>query len=157
MNDPRLEIVGVHPVRAREDLVREQATILCGDALEGTELAEALARAREQIESAVLVEVLVSNPDRRFRVDDFVQKDEAKPESSWQAPYAEAYLTEDGLTLLSRWELPSSLPKRFRVAFFLHYWKPNVALQTTYGQLACPEPTSMPNRLSALVPYEPTD
>lgn len=157
MSVPQIEVLGVYRIAVTDELVQQQADVLYGDDLPPDEQAEALARCREQLESVVLIEAQVSSADKRFRVDDFTQANPDLPRESWQAAWAEAYLSADGSKLLARWDEPEVLPEVFRIAFFLHWWQPTAPLVTSYGNIGCPAPDAMPDRLQQLVPYETID
>jgi hypothetical protein len=154
---PKVEVLGVYRLPAAEDLFREQFDILYGYPMSAGERRNAEQQCREQLESVVLVEAVVSNRDRRFRVGDFAQAQAGQPKENWQVAWAEAFLTEDGESLsVARWsDAPPDDP--LRVAFFIHYWDPAQPLQSSYGAVQCPAPQPMPERLSRLVPYEPVD
>ena len=157
MAQPTIEFLGVYSLPVTNDLLREQTDILYGSDLAGAERRDAERQCREQLESTVLVEVLVRNRDKRFNLGDFSQPQHGVPRDNWQVAWAEAYLSEDGEELLvERW---GDAPKAdaFRVAFFIHCWNPNAQLLTSYGELRCPEVKKMPERLQKLVPYELVD
>ena len=157
MPEPTVEVLGVYQLDVTEYLVREQQSILYPDA-EGDEFAAAEAETREQLESVVLIEVLVHNRDARLKMGEFAQPRQGVDDpDDWQVAWAEAFLSLDGKCLaVPRW---SEAPEvgDLRVAFYIHYWRPDVALMTSYGPVACPKPQSMPERLRQLVPYEPVD
>jgi hypothetical protein len=155
MAQPTIEVLGVYSIPVTKELLREQTDILYGTDLAADERRDAEFQCREQLESTVLVEVLVRDRDQRFGVGDFCQPQEGVPRSSWQVAWAEAFLSEDGERLIvERW---SNAPEAgsFRVAFFIHLWKSSAPLMTSYGDLHCPEVKMMPERLQKLVPYEP--
>lgn len=157
MAQPIIEVLGVHSIPVTKELLQEQADILYGAVLSGAERLDAERQCREQLESTVLVEILIRNRDKRFNVGDFSQPQEGVPRDNWQAAWAEAYLSEGGEELLvERW---SDAPKAdcFRIAFFIHCWNSAAPLLTSYGELRCPAVTKMPERLQELVPYEPVD
>jgi len=157
MAQPTIEVLGVYSLPVTDELLQEQTDILHGSDLTGAERRRAEGQCREQLESTVLVEVLVRACDNRFDVGGFSQPQDGMPRENWQAAWAEAYLSEDGERLLvERWGDP---PKsdNFRVAFFIHYWKPAKPLLTSYGEVACTAVKQMPERLRRLVPYEPVD
>ena len=102
---------------------------------------------REQLGSTVLVEVLFENRDDSFQLRDFTQSQEGMPKANWQAPWAEAYLSEDGESLLvERWSDPPGTAN-FRAAFFIHCWDLGSPLLSSYGELSCPPLKDMPVRL----------
>ena len=148
------QIVGVYALPVDQEMVAEQAQILYGD----DAAAEELEQAREQLESTVLVEVLVSDADAKFDLGDFAQEDPQQPRENWQAPWAVAFLSPEGERLLA--EHAGPLPRNranFRAAFYLHYWKPGQPLVTSYGRLSTVPPSVMPERLMRLVPYKLVD
>jgi hypothetical protein len=154
---PTIEVLGVHAIPVTNDLVREQTDILYGPDVADVDRHHAERRCREQLESTVLVEVLVRSRDQRFDIGHFSQPQEGVSRENWQVAWAEAYLAEDGEELLvERWgKAPEA--DSFRVAFFIHCWNPAAPLMTSYGVLRCPPVSPMPPRLQELVPYEPVD
>src|SRR5215207_3955423 len=81
-------------------------------------------RLRRLMDSAAILEVLVSNPDKNFRIGAFVQSNPSQAESLWQVAWNEKFLTSDGEKLLEpdrKRRLPDS--KQYRVVFVIHLWK----------------------------------
>lgn len=150
MAQPKIEVLGVYRLDITEEMLREQHSILYGYAKTPDLLSKTRRECRELLESAVLIEVLVSNRDKRFHAGDI--------HTFWgQHAYAEAYLAIDGESLLvERWaDMPDVDP--LRVAFCIYEWDANCSLLTVYGEVHCPAPQPMPERLKRLVPYEPID
>jgi hypothetical protein len=117
---------------------------------------------REEIEaelgSAAYVEVLVSYPDERFDMIEFVQQDSATAPGFGQVAWNETYLSEDGSELISGY--PSrEIPKlsKFRVVFVIHSWQEGQTLYSPYGELAYPEMEPLPERIWCFAPYERVD
>jgi len=157
MAQPTIDVLGIYSLPVTKELLREQMDILYGAELSGAERTDAERQCRVQLESTVLVEVLVRNRDGRFDVGDFSQPQVGVQRDKWQVAWAEAYLSEDGETLLvERWSDPPNA-ECFRVAFFIHSWNPAAPLLTSYGEIRCPAVQKMPERLQKLVPYEPVD
>lgn len=157
MAEPHVEILGIYRLPVTEELYREQFDSLYDYEMSALERAQAEGECRQQLESTVLIEALVVDRDKRFDAGDFTQPDPDEPEGAWQVAWAEAYLTLDGESLLvERWSDP---PKTgdLRVAFFVHFWKPDRPLRTSYGEVACPAVEEMPPRLRELFPYETLD
>jgi hypothetical protein len=147
---PKIAIVGVYSLPVDDAMITAQARELYGD----TPSSAHRERVQKQLESLVLVEVTVADPDAKFNVGDFTQENPELPRDSWQAPWAEAFLTPDGQSLLvERWSSPPKDQKRFRVAFYIHYWQPGQALLSSYGPLKTPAAGIMPDRLKTLVPF----
>jgi len=104
----------------------------------------------EELGSAVLFELLISNRDRRFKVEDFGQS------GSDQAAYDEKYLSLDGKRVIAEgFEIPSG--DSLRICFYLHYVDSGGPLKTSYGICRIPPLKRMPRRLERLVPYAPVD
>ena len=157
MPGPRIEILGVYRLAVTEELFREQFDNLFGSPKWARKRAEAERLCREHFDSAVLIEALVSNRDDRFHLVDFTQARIGEPEGSWQVAWAEAFLSLDGESLLVERGSDPPDAEPLRLAFFIHYWDPSQPLLTSYGEIHCPAPRAMPDRLKRLVPYEPTD
>jgi len=150
----RADLVGVYQLSATEQLITEQTELLYG----ASAPADAAAQIREQLASTVLVEVLISDADARFNIIDFAQQDARLPRENWQVAWAEAFLSADGTALLA--ERGETLPagvENFRVAYFIHFYKPGEPLLCSYGSLPAPQPSRMPDRLAQLVPFELLD
>lgn len=157
IQSPKMEVIGVYQLPVTEELVDEQARILYGEDLHGEEWRGALEQTREQLQSTVLVEILVLHPDERFSVRDFGQPVPGESRDNWQVAWAEGFLSADGFAILGRWDPPPALPSEFRVAFYIHYWREDRPLWTSYGELRCPAVLPMPDRLIHAMPYEPVD
>ena len=100
---------------------------------------------------------MVSNRDTQFNVGDFLQRRVGVSRENWQVAWAEAYLTLDGTSLaVERWD-PMPESNDLRIAFFLHNWDSSRPLASSYGDIVCPAPAAMPERLEKLVPYEVVD
>jgi hypothetical protein len=150
----KAELVGVYALPVDDALVVAQSRELYGENPRPAQIDQV----REQLNSAVLVEVAISNAGASFDVGDFVLEDPTLPRDNWQAAWAEAFLTTDGERLLvKRW---GSLPKdqqNFRVAFYIHNWKLGGRLLSSYGPIPTTAPLPMPDRLKRLVPYVEVD
>ncbi len=156
MGEPSIEVVGVYRLEVTDELLREQLEILFSSDLPDDDRADAEEQVREQLQSTVLVEAFVRNSDETFDPGDFTQPQDDASEDEWQAAWAEAYLSADGATLSEDLESPPESGD-FRVAFFIHEWDASHPLRTSYGDVRCPPPTAMPERLERLVPYQPVD
>jgi hypothetical protein len=158
MSSP-IQVVGVYKLPVTPELVSVQANELYGTVAKLTQQqrTQAEREAREQLESLVLIECLVSGADKRFDVGDFTQRQPGVDRSSWQAAYGEVFLSADGETRLDvQWgQLPKQDP--FRVAFYLYFWDSHEPLVTSYGDVRCPDVGEMPERLQRLAPFSPVD
>ena len=111
-----------------------------------------------ELSTAVLVEVLVRNPDSEFTVGAFIQKKDNVPPGQWQVGWCEKFLTTDGEQLLGEYsynQVPSD--ESFRVVFYIHSWAHEYGLYGPYGPIAVPSIQPMPERLWRLAPYETVD
>ncbi len=148
---PAIQILGAHRVKLTQRLFLHALEVkYAGCGLQGDECRRAAKATLEELSSVVLLEVLISNRDRRFDMGDFCQR------GSDQAPYDEHFLSADGSRVVSAgFDVPAR--KTLRCAFFLHFFDPAKPLETSYGKVPVPPITPMPRRLRTLVPYEPTD
>jgi hypothetical protein len=156
MGEPTIKVLGIYRLDVTDELFREQHSILYPDSL-GVSRAISELEIRQQLESVVLVEALVLDRDSQFDVDDFTQAQLDTPRERWQVAWAEAYLSHDGTCLaVERWS-PAPESGDLRIAFFIHCWDPTLPLLSSYGEIDCPQPQPMPDRLAQLVPFEPVD
>ncbi len=157
MADPSIEVLGVYRVVATDELIREKAEVAYGIDKSAPDWDDIAAQCREEIESAVLVEAMVRNRDERFDTGHFSQRIEGVKRDNWQVAWAEAFLTSDGTSLaVARWK-GSPDTGDLRVAFFIHSWDSGQPLKSSYGDIQCPMPAPMPERLAKLVAYVNTD
>lgn len=73
------------------------------------------------MDDAVILEVLVANPDARFNPHDFTQIDPSNPEGHAEMAWNETFLTADGETVIEtdyKQRLPAA--KQYRVVFVIH-------------------------------------
>lgn len=104
----------------------------------------------DELRNAVLFELLISNRDERFRVEDFGQI------GSDQAAYDEKYLSLDGKRVVAEgFEIPAG--DSLRICFYLHFVDAGQPLRTSYGPNPIPAVKPIPKRLEKLMPYEPVD
>lgn len=153
MSEPAIEIVGLYlPAKDQarcERLVEERLSELQG--IPPDRLKEIEEELRQHLAEVALIEVLVTNADHRFRLEDFLQAHPLQPKGQWMAAWQEVFLSADGETLLER---QNALPDRFRVAFYIHEWNATLPLTSSYGMLSYPTPHVMPERLWRLNPYD---
>ena len=145
-----VRVLGVHRIPIDDELVANAVLSHYGDEPRSEEESqELLAETRAELETIVMIEMAVDQPNRRFNLTQIGQS------GSDQAAYDERYLSEDGESVASDWEQPDS--DTLRIAFYFHYFDPSKPLRTTYGEVSIPEITPMPERLWRLHPYEPYD
>jgi hypothetical protein len=152
MPQPGIKVLAVYKVKLTPELLEEAMESKYGGMkLSLSQREWAKGHVIEEITSAVLVELLVANPDQHFDLSDFHQT------GSDQSPYDEVYLTEDGQSVLSGSSVDVPKAEVFRVAFFLHYFEPDKPLITSYGEVEFPPVQEMPEYLHVLIPYHPVD
>ncbi len=113
---------------------------------------------RNSLGNAAYVEVRIRNPDSVFDPGDFRQPDPNLREGLSQVAWNETYLSEDGEAVVAGYPLPP-VPEgsTLRVVFVIHYWKPELPLMSSYGELTCPPMQPLPDRLWRLVTYQMPD
>lgn len=152
MTQPNIKALAVYRVKLTPELLEEAMEVKHGgQRLSEGEREEAKEQIIEEITSAVLIELLVTNPDDRYNLSDVHQL------GSDQAAYDEVYLTEDGRSVIpTRY---SEVPKGevIRVGFYLHYFDPDKPLVTSYREIELPPVQEMPEYLLLLIPYRPVD
>jgi hypothetical protein len=104
-----------------------------------------------------MFEVLVTSPDATFDVGEFIQQDPSRPQSTWQIAWNETFLTSDGETVIGVYPCKSPDAPQYRVVFSIHFWKPDLPLHSSYGELALPPMQPLPERLWRLTPYKVPD
>ena len=109
---------------------------------------------RARLIPLALIEVIVSGADERFDVGDFTQEMELASEEAWQVAYDEAFLSPDGMSLVRRDIGCADAVSGGRICFYFHFYDPERPMFWTYGELHCPPPQPLPDRLAALVPYQ---
>jgi hypothetical protein len=72
-NSPKIDILGVYRLPITEELIGKQAEILYGKNLSKAQFKNAHNRCKEQLNSTVLIELLVTNCDEHFSVNHFTQ------------------------------------------------------------------------------------
>jgi len=149
MPHPTIEILGVYRVPFSEPLFAQAMEWKYADtAFTPEERKQTEKAVRELLSSVVLIECEVRDADDKFDVEDFRQPD------SDQVAYDEAFLTQDGEFMMpSRYSRPDAA--HFRLAFFLHFFDPELPLLSSYGSLSVPTVSDMPDRLKRLMPYDP--
>jgi hypothetical protein len=142
MSKPSVNVLGVYRLDVTDELVREQHSILL-PGRQGHSWAASEQQVRDQIETLGSRWVILRKSQPSL------------PRDEWQATWAEAYLSLDGSSLaVGRWS-PTPVCGDLRIAFFMHFWQPTDPLQSSYGEIVCPQPHLMPDRLRKLVPFEP--
>jgi hypothetical protein len=95
-----------------------------------------------------LVEMLVCDPERMFRVDDLVQAADGVERRYWQTAYIEQFLDADSGQPLSVPPFKAPERDRYRLAFFFHYLDITKSLETSFGPVVLPQPSPPPPYLA---------
>ena len=104
-----------------------------------------------------LVEILVHEFHGNIDLTDFTQDVPGQNKDTWQVPYDEYLLNEDGTSgELAPFPGPLQIGGKQRLAFFFHYIDLNKPLLTPTGFVKFPEPSPCPDRLS-FISYESPD
>jgi hypothetical protein len=156
---PRTELLGIYaPSRSPErvdQFIRGYLGELRG--LNTERLTELDIELRAYLADAVLIEVLVHDRDANFDVGGFTQQDPSTSDSYWQVAWAEVYLTPDGSQrACERWSGVADT-EPLRIAFWVHFWRQELGLASSYGPVECDDAAEMPERLWRLAPYELPD
>ena len=105
-----------------------------------------------------LFELCINTSPKDVDVSSFTQKDDTLPRDSWQAAYNEHFLNEDGTAVIGTFLEQGSLTgAKTRIVFFMYFVDFNKPLLSQYGEIALPEPSPMPDRLSKIIEFEPAD
>jgi hypothetical protein len=105
-----------------------------------------------------LVEMEISDCQGPFDFSRITQRVMDQPPSNWQVPYAEQLISWDGTKILTdalEFENPVELWKGdIRIGFYFHFLDFRIPLQTPFGDVRLPAPSSRPERLSIFERYE---
>ena len=142
----RLQVLGVYQLDVTPEVFAEQLPMY-GDE----------EQCRDHFSSVVLIEAIGEAVEERFSLDDITQPNPAYPHNSPQAAWDEGLLSSDGETLLARKINCVKGTGPLRLAFYMHYWDAQLPLKWKYGEVPCPRPQPMPERLKRLMPYRPCD
>ncbi|MCB9893253.1 MAG: hypothetical protein H6839_02240 [Planctomycetes bacterium] len=156
MPAPVVEVIGVYRVTANDATVVEALELQRDLSPTDPGADEAAQEIRREIESTVLIEMLIDDGGSLEELPVIRQSLGSAPSDNDQVCYLERYLSSDGTRVLSDSRLQHDGGK-VRVTFFIHYYKPDVALAWEFGPITCTPPRSMPKRLARLCPYEPVD
>jgi hypothetical protein len=143
MENPKIIVLGVYKPRIPSAVYREQWQVTGSDAATDA-----------HFEKLVLIEATVSNADERLRMKELGQMvDIPGFPRQFQCAYDEALLSADGGTLIDRHMKCVYGTGQLRFAFYLHFYDPQLPLETPYGRVECPTIQPVSDRLRVLVPY----
>ena len=95
-----------------------------------------------------LIELVISDSDRAFNVEDLTQLDEDIEKGLWQAAYDERFLDAESLEPLPLGSFERPDRNAYRLAFFFHYLDLGKPLESSFGPLALPAPSPRPEHLA---------
>lgn len=153
---PEVRVIGVYPLDYSDELFDEAVTREHGlIALNPDRTAREFAdyATRRSLGNIVLVEMLIRGRDRTMYIGDFGQSstgDLIGPNDP--VAYEEVYLSTDGEHRIASY-LDQVPGEEVRVAFYLHGYRSDRPILTSYGPVEAPLLTAMPFRLRRLAPY----
>ena len=149
--EPSVAILGAYRLEPSAPLIAKALQRKYGSStMSLADKRKAQGHVNDELRNAVLFELLISNRDQRFKVEDFGQV------GSDQAAYDEKYLSLDGKRVVAEgFEIPAG--DSLRICFYLHFVDPSRPLRTSYGLNPIPAVKPIPKRLEKLIPYEPVD
>lgn len=154
---PQVTILGVYPVDITDELFDSTLTQHYGLVALDTDAErreEAAQRTRDLLHGVVVVELVVRSRDRTMYMGDFGQASLGdKLQINDQVAYGEAFLSPAGDRLIAS-NLDEVDARDVRVAFFLHFFRHDRPLLTSYGPVMPPPLTAMPPRLKRIMKYE---
>ena len=104
-----------------------------------------------------VIEMTLDCPPSQVDISKFIHPIDNFPKSSWQVPYDEKYLNENGTESIGGFcDVPADIPYT-RLVFFLHFVNLAKPLLSPFGRLKFPEESPMPNRLRSIIKYVPVD
>ena len=156
MRVPKVDVIGVYRVESTDELVKAALALQYELEPDDPEAAQATKQILRTIESTVLVELVIDDSGELTELPHIRQQQGSAPSDTDQVLYLERYLSRDGNRVLSMWELKRD-EGCIRVAFFIHFFRPEVPLSWEFGDILCPASSKMPDRLMKLCPYEPVD
>ena len=145
----QITVLGVYRLNVTESLVQEHFEMLYDYPIDEMMRTRAIERSRHFLKSAALVELQIKGACEILATDDFTQKQTDVPE---QRPWCETYLSADGKRILGNNPEDVAGVSDYRIAYFLHFWKEDTPLLTSFGVIPCPAVSDMPLRLAKLVP-----
>ena len=105
-----------------------------------------------------LIELSVRAKYSDINIGEFTQKQDGVDRLSWQTPWDEKYLNDEGTIIIGDWiNTPKDFTDITRIAFFLHFLDIGKPLATPFGDIKLKRPEAMPNRLTLIIKYERPD
>ncbi len=104
-----------------------------------------------------LIEINVKVPADKLDVGEITQAVEGLSSGSWQTPWDEKYLDEEGQKIIGDFGSVPVDSSSTRLLFYFHFLVFDRGLKTQFGEIKLSHPTALPDRLSGLVKYEQPD
>lgn len=102
-----------------------------------------------------LVELVIDKKVEEIDIGEFTQEVESQPQLSWQAPFAEKYLSSDGETIIGDdFHMPDSKAESTRFTFYIYFLDPAKPLLTPFGPIQLPPRQDPPKRISNQIVFE---
>ena len=135
MKNDIVEIIGVY--RLEKDIIKEYDDLLNP----------------ENVENAVIIEMVVKKPLKKFNIGEITQANDSLPEDEWQTVYDEQFLNESGTEVIEEDVVRKKGHQTVRLVFFFHYLDFDKPLQTPFGNVPLKKPTKLPKRLKGKIEY----
>ncbi|MFQ5502606.1 MAG: hypothetical protein ACE5EQ_09960 [Phycisphaerae bacterium] len=152
----KITLIGIHPLDYPDELLDAAITQQYGliALVPDAEIREnAEIRVREALRSIVLVEMHVADRDRSMYMGDFGQSPRGILSPGDPVADQEAFLSDDGTQRIADF-LDQVQSKDVRLTFYLHGYRPNLPIQTSYGPIEPKHLTPMPPRLRRVAAYQ---
>ena len=146
MNEPNISLIGVYKLEYNNELINKAIELKYGENHKNDINYKNMVI--DELNNVYLIELLVENPDSKFRVDDINQ------DNNDQAPYDESYYSID-YKIDYNYEMPNI--DKFKLLFWFHYLDINNPLNTSYGKVYINKVDKMPEYLINIKKYEPVD
>ena len=105
-----------------------------------------------------LIELGIKANHKNIDIGEFTQAQDGIDRMSWQTPWDERFLSEDGTKITGDWmDSPTDTSDFTRLAFFLHFIDFGKPLLTQFGEMDLSKTEKMPSRISSLIEYEKPD
>jgi hypothetical protein len=150
---PAIEVLGVYRLAVTPELVREAVAKLAPPGCPPGERAVMEELVGDEMASTVLFEVRIARTGGAPNLGSFKQPDYEIDPEKYQVAYDPVFLSLDGESVVSRGDAPPPEAAEYRCAFWMHFFQPDLALETAYGKVLVPKAKEMPERLRLLVPY----
>ncbi|MFP4474720.1 MAG: hypothetical protein ACLFOY_04120 [Desulfatibacillaceae bacterium] len=154
MTGPTVEVLGVYKLPITDELVDKAVAKYSATDTTPSARDVMVELVTDELAATVLFEIRVLNVDRPPEMDNFCQPDYEVDPENFQVAYSPVFLSPDGETVLATDPAQLGRADEYRVAFYLHFFQPDMPLDTGFGKVLFPRTKDMPDRLKKLAPYK---